>query len=264
MSHNPFFSIVICTYNSFDFIEKCLDSLLDQSSNDFEVIIVDDGSLSDFQEFLKKLILKPKYSSLVLNLYFQDHKGISFVRNFGVEKSLGRYIYVLDSDDMMVKGILSGLKDFIVQKEYPDLIFGDILIINSKDKIISYRKYKNYSKDRFIRKIFSSFIVPFKHSAMIYKKKSFLNLGGYNESFLRLVDVELFLRFLESKFLVLHYPDFLVKYRYHRKNISNYRIKNFFYWFKLIENFSNFFFFKLKRIFIEIFKIILSFFKIKL
>ncbi|MBN2881603.1 glycosyltransferase [Candidatus Woesearchaeota archaeon] len=256
VSHSPFFSIVIATYNSFDFIEKSLQSAILQSFKNFEIIVVDDGSSLNFKNYLVSLCSKFTSVGFNIKVFFRNHDGISSTRNFGVLKSTGRYIYVLDSDDELVENSLELVFDFLVKKNYPDFIFGNILLINYNSEKIGFRRYKYFSRDVFKKKIFSSFFIPFKHSAFVYSVDAFRKLGGYNVDFLRLVDIELFFRFLNSNFVILHFSKFISKFRVHNNNFSDNRLKNLKYWFKFYNLYCSKFkiLMKIRRVFIELLK----------
>jgi glycosyltransferase involved in cell wall biosynthesis len=89
----PFFSIVIPLYNASNFIENTLKCVFDQTFTDYEIIVVNDGSIDGSE--IKVLNLKnPR-----ITLYNQKNQGVSVARNLGVEKSKGKLIAFLDADD---------------------------------------------------------------------------------------------------------------------------------------------------------------------
>jgi glycosyltransferase involved in cell wall biosynthesis len=87
----PFFSIIICTFNRASLLKRALRSLKKQSFQDFEVILVDDGSTDATKNVVKK------YKNV--KYFFIKKSGLVKSRNFGVSKSTGKYITFLDSDD---------------------------------------------------------------------------------------------------------------------------------------------------------------------
>ncbi|NNC84342.1 MAG: glycosyltransferase family 2 protein [Flavobacteriales bacterium] len=95
MDTEPLFSIIVPTYNRGDIIGSTLDSILAQTYDDYEVIIVDDGSTDNTAEVIRAIDDKRfKY-------FFQENQERGRARNHGIEKSLGRYITFLDSDDLI-------------------------------------------------------------------------------------------------------------------------------------------------------------------
>jgi glycosyltransferase involved in cell wall biosynthesis len=89
----PIVSVVIPTYNSAHYIEEALESVVDQSFKDFEIIVIDDGSTDGTGEVLKK------YGDRIISL-FQDNSGCANARNRGIRIALGKYIAFLDADDL--------------------------------------------------------------------------------------------------------------------------------------------------------------------
>ncbi len=110
----PFFSIVIPTYNRAEFISETLKSALNQDFDDFEVIVVDDGSTDNTQEIVEK-----GFSENEKLHYFKKENGErGAARNFGIRKAKGNFITFLDSDDFMHPNHLTVIKEAINQ--YPD------------------------------------------------------------------------------------------------------------------------------------------------
>lgn len=92
----PFFSVIIPTYNRDQFIQKAVDSVLNQSFDNFELIVIDDGSEDQTQQVLSK------YSDQRLKCFKQQNQGVASARNRGLELARGNWICFLDSDDWWV------------------------------------------------------------------------------------------------------------------------------------------------------------------
>ena len=107
----PKFSIIIPVYNVEDYIGKCLDSVFNQTFNDYEVIVVNDGTKDNSMEIVKE------YDVKIIN---QENMGLSEARNTGVKKAKGEYIIFLDSDDFIEKDLLKRINDS--SKNNPDII----------------------------------------------------------------------------------------------------------------------------------------------
>ncbi|MBC1779166.1 glycosyltransferase [Listeria booriae] len=90
-------SVIVPVYNVADYLEECLNSLLSQTFQDFEIIVVDDGSTDGSSDILAV------YSQLIpnLRLFRQANAGLSAARNLGLQHAIGEYIYFLDSDDFL-------------------------------------------------------------------------------------------------------------------------------------------------------------------
>ena len=97
MNNELFFSIIIPNYNNVKYIEKCIDSVLNQTYKNFEIIIVDDGSTD---ESIKSL--KEKYKNIEnIKLIFNNHYGVSKARNTGLAAATGEWILFVDADDLI-------------------------------------------------------------------------------------------------------------------------------------------------------------------
>ena len=87
-------SIIIPVFNGEKYLKKCLDSVKSQIYNDFEVIIINDGSTDNTSKIIETYLTDKRFK--VIN---QDNRGIGFSRNIGIKKAKGEYIVFLDSDD---------------------------------------------------------------------------------------------------------------------------------------------------------------------
>ena len=109
------FSIIVPAYNVEKYIEKCIDSILNQSYKNYEVIVINDGSTDDTLNILNK-----KYKDKV-KIYSKENGGLSSARNYGVLKSSSKYILFVDSDDWLEPDLLLKLSEQI-NKNFDDLI----------------------------------------------------------------------------------------------------------------------------------------------
>lgn len=124
----PFFSIVIPTYNRYDLLPRCLDSVLNQTFLDFEVIVVDNYSEDKTKELLAKYQKKDPRIHFV-----QEHNNgiIAHSRNVGVRKSSGEYVCFLDSDDWYREDKLEIVYNCIISQK-ADLIYHPLVVTSKK------------------------------------------------------------------------------------------------------------------------------------
>lgn len=94
------FSIIIPLYNKDKLIKKSLESVLSQEYDDFEIIVVDDGSTDSSASFVKQ------YEDKRLNYYYKENRGVSSARNFGIDKVTGDWLLFLDADDELLPNTL--------------------------------------------------------------------------------------------------------------------------------------------------------------
>lgn len=155
----PFISIIVPMFNSEDFIHKCLDSILNQSYENFELIVVDDGSTDSSVNIVNSF-----YDSRI-KLYCLSHGGVSNSRNYGINVSKGSYVIFIDSDDYIEFNMLEKFVD-IINKYNPDFIscgFFSETALSKKADLIKHNDffYKN-------PKIFKKYIVNLYNNHILY------------------------------------------------------------------------------------------------
>lgn len=123
-------SVIVPVYNVEKFLDKSLVSLKNQTYENIEVIIVDNGSTDNSYNKCKELISTDNR----FKLYHIDSKGSSLARNYGLKKANGKYIYFLDGDDYLDKDIIKVLYDLMISNKV------DISIVGY------YFTYKNHEK----------------------------------------------------------------------------------------------------------------------
>lgn len=90
-------TVIVPVYNTASYLKKCMDSLINQTLDDVEIIVVEDCSTDNSREILKEY---EKYSNVRV-YYNKKNMGIGYSRNFGIEKATGEYIAFIDSDDFV-------------------------------------------------------------------------------------------------------------------------------------------------------------------
>ena len=113
---NPLFTIVIPTFNRAKLLKKAIQSVIDQTISDWELVVVDDGSTDD----TKEIVTAFKKENILY--VFQEKKERSVARNKGIEKASGRYICFLDDDDYFLENHLEKFNEFLVLRDFPETI----------------------------------------------------------------------------------------------------------------------------------------------
>lgn len=122
------YSFIVPVYNTEKYLKKCLDSLVNQTFDNFEIIIVNDGSIDKSSEIIKKY--KEKYSNI--KSIEQKNQGLSMARNNGVKKASGDYLIFVDSDDYIETNLLEEVDKVIGDNDI--LRFQIALIDENSDK----------------------------------------------------------------------------------------------------------------------------------
>ncbi len=114
----PDISIIVPIYNAEKYLNKCIDTLLCQTKNELEFILINDGSTDRTDEIIRK------YKDKRIKYYKNKNQGIGKTRNFGISKSTGKYIMFIDSDDYLEENTCQTLYDKAI-KENADLVICD-------------------------------------------------------------------------------------------------------------------------------------------
>ena len=130
-------SIIIAMYNAEKYIGECINSVLNQNPKcDFEIIIVNDGSTDGSKE-----AVKPYLEDKRIKLFDQDNKGQSVARNFAIENSSGKYLMMLDADDVLTMGSIDHLMD-LAKKTGAEITEGVV------ERFYNKFDYKTKKKDK--------------------------------------------------------------------------------------------------------------------
>ena len=125
------FSIVIPAYNVEKYIDECLTSLMNQTYDDFEAIIVNDGSTDNTAKVVEKYLKDARFKC-----YKKKNGGLSDARNFGVKKAKGDYLLFLDSDDYYDTNLLKNLNDELI-KDHVDVLRFQVTKVYEDSDLIS-------------------------------------------------------------------------------------------------------------------------------
>lgn len=131
------YSFIVPVYNTEKYLKKCLDSLVNQTYKDFEIIVVNDGSTDKSSSIISKY--QKKYKNIIV--IDKENEGLSMARNRGVQKSSGKYIIFVDSDDYVSNKLLEE-----VDKKIDD---SDILRFQIATEDEGYTKINEYHEEGF-------------------------------------------------------------------------------------------------------------------
>lgn len=128
-------SIVIPIYNAEKYLHRCLDSILCQTYNDFEIILIDDGSNDESYKICTTYSQKDNR----IKLYHKENGGVSSARNLGLEHINGEWITFIDADDWIAETYLENLIRYTKDDKY-DLIFSYATVVHN-DYIVKEKYY---------------------------------------------------------------------------------------------------------------------------
>ncbi len=116
--NTPFFSVIVATYNRPEFVLEAAKSLISQTFKDFELLIINDGSSIDYSEVESYI---QRYSQI--RYFYKKNEERSAARNFGIKNANGKYICLLDDDDIFYNNHLEILFEEIKKKQSPIALF---------------------------------------------------------------------------------------------------------------------------------------------
>lgn len=155
-------SIVIPTYNRKVLLERAIQSVLKQTYQNIEIIIIDDGSTDGTREYMSHYLRK--YQNII-KYYYKENGGVSSARNFGIRKAKGEYISFLDSDDIIYPEKIN--KQMQALSSYQaDVCYCSYHLVD-KNKRTLYRM--NYKKGDILLKYLENKIIPNTNTWLIRK-----------------------------------------------------------------------------------------------
>ena len=171
----PKISIIVPIYNVEEYLEKCLDSLVNQTLKDIEIILINDGSPDNSEEIVNKYLKKYKEKIIY---HKKKNEGQGIARNYGINLAKGEFISFVDSDDYVDKTIFEKLYNKAIE-ENSDIVssVGFIEVKNDNETIKQPNldcddNIKKYiiSKTKSIRRYISSSIMGNIFKKNIYNK----------------------------------------------------------------------------------------------
>jgi glycosyltransferase involved in cell wall biosynthesis len=222
---HPKVSVVIPCYNDKEYIEETVQSVLDQTFQDFEIIIVDDGS----DKGTKKVLFSLKNEKI--QIITQINQGLSSARNNGIKEAKGDYILTLDSDDTFDSAFLEKAVVILDKHQNIGAVSSYCNIFIKNHQVVHKYSPKGGGVDNFL---FDNNSVSFA----LIRKKCWKSVGGYDEQMKNgFEDWEFWIAMTKKGWLVFNIPDFLFNYRQKKQSMlkeakMNYRESNLSYIYK--------------------------------
>jgi glycosyltransferase involved in cell wall biosynthesis len=206
----PLVSVVMSVYNGGLYLQEAIDSILSQRYNNFEFIIIDDGS-SDHTES----IILTNYDNRIRYFRNEVNKGLIYSLNFAIEQARGEFIARMDADDIATIDRIEQQIDFLISNPDHGICGTNYIQIDRNGKLISKVSLPLTNIDA---QTFLFFGNCFCHSSMIIRA-SLIRLFQYRAEFLVCEDYDLWSR-MAKKTKVANLPHFSILYRIHEQNIS--------------------------------------------
>jgi glycosyltransferase involved in cell wall biosynthesis len=215
VTNQPAVSVIIPTFNRANFVRQAIESVLQQPFQDYELIVVDDGSTDETRAVVESLGPRVRY-------LYQSNRGAAAARNFGVRHACAPWIAFQDSDDTCAPDHLESLYGYV--RDHPDcgLVFANGAYLNgpehNRETSIPAKKSRRLQAAPVgLQDLFAKSIVRLQASIIL--KNAYDAVGGMDESLRICHDLDLFFR-ISISFPVKYLDRVVFFYRKHQGNIT--------------------------------------------
>ncbi|UCH15261.1 MAG: glycosyltransferase, partial [Bacteroidales bacterium] len=211
---NYLVSIIMPVYNGEKYLKDAVNSVLEQSYKEFELIIIDDCSTDTTSQILAEY---EKMDSRIKVYYNNKNLGVSKSLNLALNMAKGMFIARIDSDDVWFKEKLRKQIEHLANNPSTYLLGTAKKVINESGNIINTKEKQFFAYAQIKRQILKNNL--FCHSSVIFRRSILNDAGYYNERFLNSEDYEFWIRVLAKRKAEI-LPEPLVYYRLHKDMIS--------------------------------------------
>ena len=213
-SDPPSVSVLLPVFNAMEMLEESIDSIVQQTLQPSELILIDDGSTDGTREFIETLEI-----SIPKRILHQNRGYQSMARNRAAAIATGTYLAFLDHDDVWYPHHLKTMVALLEADQRLGWVYGDVDEIDKNGGLIATRIIRSlnpnadHPKTNLINMLSDDmYIFP---SAAVVRKDAFLQIGGFDERLSGYEDDDLFLRMFRAGWLNAFTPDSMVRYRRH-------------------------------------------------
>ena len=209
---NPLVSVYITNHNYEKYLEKSILSVLNQTYQNYEIIIIDDGSTDNSRKKIEKFSNNKK-----VKIIYQKNKGLVISNNIAIKAAQGKYITRLDADDWLHPNFLQIMVEAAEKNKNCAMIFCDYFIVNQKGQVID-QFYRHEIKKMKLKN------QPAHGACSLLNLKILKEIGGYDEQFNCQDGVDLWFSLIKKyKLKNVNLP--LFYYRQHEKSLTQNKIK---------------------------------------
>lgn len=198
----PKVTVLLPVYNGEKYLKEAIESILNQTFDDFEFIIINDGSTDDTKKIIES------YNDKRIRVVNQKNKGLSLSLNIGISMSQGEYIARMDADDISEKDRLMEQVSFMDQNPEIGICGSSVILINELGDHIGYMIHPFKHNDIKAQMLFNC---PLAHPTVIFRK-SFLAKSGLRYNEVKSEDYDLWVRAVDLT-KIANINNYLVKYR---------------------------------------------------
>lgn len=182
---DPLVTVYVTSYNYGRYIRQAIDSVLAQTLQDFELIIIDDGSTDDSRSIIETYVGHPKIRPI-----FQQNKGLNVTNNIALRAARGLYIMRLDADDWLDPHAIEVLSNVLQRNSTVGLVFPDYYLVDAEGNVTEQVRRHDFDGVTLLDQ-------PAHGACTMIRCDSLREIGGYDESFRCQDGYDLWIRFIE-------------------------------------------------------------------
>jgi glycosyltransferase involved in cell wall biosynthesis len=216
MTNVPPITVLLAVYNGQTYLREAIDSILNQTYRDFELLVIDDGSKDQTLPILREYEKRDPRVRLVS----RPNKGLTNTLNEGLELARGEFLARMDADDLCLPTRFE--KQIAYLREHPDcvLLGSRVLLMDPEGLPIREMCFEQSHEE--IDSAHLNRGWPVVHPATMMRLSALRQIGGYRDEFNTLEDLDLFLRLAEVGKLA-NLPEVLLRYRQHFASVTHSR-----------------------------------------
>lgn len=211
----PLVTVIISSYNHAQYIEETIKSVINQTYQHIELLVIDDGSTDNSVDLLTTL-----QKEFGFDLLIQENKGLSRTLNEAIDRAKGEYIIPFGSDDIMLPERITTQIAYITDKPEVGICAGNMDLIDSNSQLLPEEKQK-HRHIPFRRLDFNDVFLDRKPGAMaatlMFRKEALQKVGGFDPT-IRLEDLYIMLAITHAGYFMDVLPDVISLYRQHPTN----------------------------------------------
>jgi CMP-N-acetylneuraminic acid synthetase len=205
---HPLITVYVTNHNYGRFLRQAISSLFEQTFQDFEIILIDDGSTDNSRE-----IIENYFTGTGIQIIYQKNQGLNVTNNIALRVARGKYVMRLDADDYLDKNALLVMSNMLENDEALGLVFPDYYLVDVEGNILGLERRHTFDKE-------VTLLDQPAHGACTMIRRSFLlEVGGYNESFACQDGYDLWVKFV-TKYKITNVNLPLFYYRRHGSNLT--------------------------------------------
>lgn len=198
-------SVIIPCYNQGKYIKEAIDSVLNQTYKNIEIVIINDGSTDNSSQIISNLISDKSNIKFIDN---KENNGIIYARNFAIDEASGEYILPLDADDIIKPSYIEKAVKILEERSDIGIVYGKVKFFGAKNSIWDLQKFDK-EKMIFVNQIVCS---------ALFRKEDFYKAGKYKDYMKKgCEDWDLWLSFIELGLGVYQIDEILFLYRQYKK-----------------------------------------------